>query len=364
MVHIYYHIYTTDGVETIIDEQLNLIKNHFDFPYKLSVGISIAEDNKSISHILNKFNDTVKDVRARGHEFVTLDLIEKDKKKFGDSDYILYLHTKGASKQNSETYNNIISWRHLMNYYNIELNKKAIAKQSYKTFYTLLTTELNTIVKNSSSDVMFNSYINNNNSAQISLFSQDKNSLSNSYFSNLNDFSLVGAHNIAHPFKVYLAKLLRQTYKAANTEATIRIESVYQLVSNKLQTDQTNNIVFTSLDQLLTIRKNLNIQINSLSNLLYKTMSVKTQKIKSLILKALGFRVLLASKTHQSKKTVITGFKLSKIYKIIYMVWSLLATANKNSNCISLLQNTLNSKPFVGTVFLASLKIPEVSCVA
>jgi hypothetical protein len=141
MVHIYYHIYATDGVETIIDEQLNLIKNHFDFPYKLSVGISIAEDNKSISHILNKFNDTVKDVRARGNEFVTLDLIEKDKNKFGDSDYILYLHTKGASKQNNAGYNSIISWRHLMNYYNIELNKKIFnifEKTTYNTYGVLL----------------------------------------------------------------------------------------------------------------------------------------------------------------------------------------------------------------------------------
>ena len=246
---------------------------------------------------------------------------------------------------------------------NLELSNKAIAKQSYKTFYTLLTTELNTIFKNSSRDVMFNSYINNNNSAQISLFSQDKNSLSSCYFSNLNNFSLVGVHNTTHPFKVYWKNLLRQTYKAANTEATIRIESIYQLVNNKLQTNQTNNIVFTSLDQLLTIRKNLNKQINSLSNLLYRTMSVKTQKIKSLILKALGFRVLLASKTlksfktvkpgsylplDQSKKTVITGFKLSKIFKVIYMVWS-----NRNNNCISLLQNTLNNKPFVAENLLS-----------
>lgn len=143
MVHIYYHIYATDGVESIIDEQLNLIKNHFDFPYKLSVGISIAEDNKSISHILSKLNDAVKDVRARGNEFVTLDLIEKDKIKFGDSDYILYLHTKGASKQNTPNYLNIESWRHLMNYFNLEKCKSVInlfEKTNYNTYGVLLGT--------------------------------------------------------------------------------------------------------------------------------------------------------------------------------------------------------------------------------
>jgi hypothetical protein len=137
MIHIYYHIYAIDGVETIIDEQLNLIKSHFDFPYILNVGISIGQDDKCITHILNKF-DNVRDVRARGNEFVTLDLIEKDKDKFGDSDYILYLHTKGASKQNLE---NVISWRHLMNYFNIEKYKnifKIFEKTDYNTYGVLL----------------------------------------------------------------------------------------------------------------------------------------------------------------------------------------------------------------------------------
>jgi hypothetical protein len=140
MVHIYYHIYATDGVESIIDEQLNLIKKHFDFPYILNVGIALANQNQSISHIFDKVKN-IRDVRTSGNEFVTLDLIEKDKNKFGDSDYILYLHTKGASKQNNAGYNSIISWRHLMNYYNIELNKKVFnifEKTTYNTYGVLL----------------------------------------------------------------------------------------------------------------------------------------------------------------------------------------------------------------------------------
>jgi hypothetical protein len=137
MVHIYYHIYAVDGVETIIDEQLNLIKSHFDFPYILNVGISIGQDNKCISDILSTF-DNVRDVRVRGNEFVTLDLIEKDKDKFGDSDYILYLHTKGASKQDNK---NVITWRHLMNYFNIEKVKnvfKLFEKTDFNTYGVLL----------------------------------------------------------------------------------------------------------------------------------------------------------------------------------------------------------------------------------
>lgn len=137
MVHIYYHIYAIAGVESIIDEQLNLIKVHFDFPYVLNVGISIANDNESISYLFEKF-DNVRDVRAKGNEFVTLDVLEKDKEKFGDSDYILYLHTKGASKQDNQ---NVISWRHLMNYFNIEKCKnifKIFEKTDYNTYGVLL----------------------------------------------------------------------------------------------------------------------------------------------------------------------------------------------------------------------------------
>ena len=141
MVHIYYHIYAIEGVDAIVKEQLELIKANFDFPYKLNVGISIANDNTSLINILSLFNiSDLKDVRARANEFVTLDLIEKDKEKFGDSDYILYLHTKGASKQNSE---NVITWRHLMNYFNVEKCKnvfKIFEKTSYNTYGVLLGT--------------------------------------------------------------------------------------------------------------------------------------------------------------------------------------------------------------------------------
>jgi len=141
MVHIYYHIYAIEGVDAIVKEQLELIKANFDFPYKLNIGISIANDNISLINILSLFNiSDLKDVRARANEFVTLDLIEKDKEKFGDSDYILYLHTKGASKQNSE---NVITWRHLMNYFNVEKCKnvfKIFEKTSYNTYGVLLGT--------------------------------------------------------------------------------------------------------------------------------------------------------------------------------------------------------------------------------
>jgi hypothetical protein len=141
MVHIYYHIYAIDGVESIIDEQLNLIKKHINRPYILNIGISIADENKSTLNILNILDKSkIRDVRAKGHEFITLDLIENDKDKFDDNDYVLYIHTKGASKQNDKEYDNIISWRHLMNYFNIEQSKKVFnifEKTEYNTYGVL-----------------------------------------------------------------------------------------------------------------------------------------------------------------------------------------------------------------------------------
>ena len=141
MVHVYYHIYAIDGVEEIIEEQLGLIKKHFDFPYTLNVGISIVNENESISNILKKF-EKIRDIRAKGNEFTTLDLIEIDKENFGDSDYILYIHTKGASRLKQDNYKNIESWRHIMNYYNIEKVKnvfKLFERSSYNTYGILKT---------------------------------------------------------------------------------------------------------------------------------------------------------------------------------------------------------------------------------
>jgi hypothetical protein len=141
MVHIYYHIYAIDGVESIIDEQLNLIKNHFDFQYILNIGISIANENQSTTSILEKIKSNLKDIRSKGNEWTTLDLIRNDAEKFGDSDYILYIHTKGASKQNDSQYSNIITWRHLMNYFNIEKVKnvfKIFDKTEFNTSGVLL----------------------------------------------------------------------------------------------------------------------------------------------------------------------------------------------------------------------------------
>jgi hypothetical protein len=146
MVRVYYHIYAVDGVESIINEQLSLIESHFKFPFILNIGISIPNENVSTSKILDdiysfkKLKPIIRDIRSKGHEFITLELIEKDKELFGDTDFILYLHTKGASKIGSEQYNNVKSWRQFMNYFNIEKCEsvfKIFEKTSYNTYGVL-----------------------------------------------------------------------------------------------------------------------------------------------------------------------------------------------------------------------------------
>ena len=130
MIRIYYHIYSIEGVESIIDEQLSLIEKYFDFPYILNIGISIADDNSPTNsiikqlHTYNNVNNIVKDSHQKGNEFVTLNLIEKDKKTFENSDYIFYFHTKGASNlKNKNKYLNAVNWRNLMQHFNIESHK-------------------------------------------------------------------------------------------------------------------------------------------------------------------------------------------------------------------------------------------------
>lgn len=124
MIRIYYHIYSIDGVEDIINEQLTLIKKYINHPYSLTVGISIAENNNSVDDIIKLIHkyDTkiiIGDIKITPNEFefITLNLIERDKPLFDDNDYVFYLHTKGATKQNDSV---AVRWRNKMQLHNIK----------------------------------------------------------------------------------------------------------------------------------------------------------------------------------------------------------------------------------------------------
>ena len=77
MIRIYYHIYVIDGVETIISEQLTLLKKYINKPYSLTVGISISEENKSTNSIIKfirsyNMDIIIGDIKMKDNEFVTL----------------------------------------------------------------------------------------------------------------------------------------------------------------------------------------------------------------------------------------------------------------------------------------------------
>lgn len=143
MVHVYYHIYSIPNVESIIDEQLSLIEAHFNFPFILNIGISIYDENSPTDNILkkikelNKSNYFIRDIKFQDYEWVTLNLIQNDKINFKDDDLIFYFHTKGASRIKDICYPNEVSWRHIMNYFNIEESNSAIEilnKNEYNTY--------------------------------------------------------------------------------------------------------------------------------------------------------------------------------------------------------------------------------------
>jgi hypothetical protein len=148
MIRIYYHVYLIDDIESIINEQLTLIKKYINQPYSLTIGISISENNNSLDDIIKLIYEydsriIIGDTKLMGNEFVTLNLIERDKPLFNDNDYIFYLHTKGATKQ---TDSESIRWRNVMQLYNIQYIDNVfnvLNSSTFNTYGVLLETVIN-----------------------------------------------------------------------------------------------------------------------------------------------------------------------------------------------------------------------------
>lgn len=130
MIRIYYHVYGIDNVDEIIDEQLTLL-NKIKEPFKLMVGLSVSEISYNYQHLLEKINPQI--IRNNENEFLTLNLIEQDDVE--DDDFIFYLHTKGASKLNSNLYQKEHNWRQILNYHLISKYTEVLKiLEKYNTF--------------------------------------------------------------------------------------------------------------------------------------------------------------------------------------------------------------------------------------
>jgi hypothetical protein len=155
MIHIFYHVFLIQGVDKIVKEQINLIQQFIKEPYSLNIGISIQTENsldiQVLKNTLNIYNINYKIINTEigGDEMVTLSVLEKDKSNFDDKDLILYIHTKGASRQNDNTLPHHHTWRQLMNYFNIENYKLAIDilnSDKFNTYGVLLDEYQNHII--------------------------------------------------------------------------------------------------------------------------------------------------------------------------------------------------------------------------
>jgi hypothetical protein len=177
MVHIYYHIYAFKNAFEIVKEQINYIQNSFKSKIKVNIvittpdrlgRISMNDCSSEIYDWLSKeilppnenyvIRDYIISEEIRPTEWATLDFIIKDRELFSKDDFILYLHTKGASheythidvdinnlnRDDSHRFNyekNSINWKRTMEYYLLEKNEECIDilnKTEYNTVGTFL----------------------------------------------------------------------------------------------------------------------------------------------------------------------------------------------------------------------------------
>lgn len=130
MIRIYYHVYGIDNVDEIVHEQLSLLGNIIE-PYTLTIGLSLSDSSYDHTPLLDIINPKI--IKIKDNEFLTLNLIEED--DISDDDYILYIHTKGASKIKTSHYEKDYNWRLTMNHYLIKQYKNVLKiLKDYNTF--------------------------------------------------------------------------------------------------------------------------------------------------------------------------------------------------------------------------------------
>ncbi len=227
MIKIYYHIYLIEGVDLIISEQLNLISKFIKEPYILNIGVSIPLENKLeynfLINLLNTYeiNYVIRNVENGGDEMTTLSILENDKDILNENDFILYIHTKGASKQYKYKTLNYYSWRHLMNYFNIEKYKLAIdtlQKLDFNTYGVLLDNYEGHIIYSGNFWWASGSYV---KSINTSIYKRENRNFPQFYFLqsgiNWKPFSPYNRKNENH----YLIKFDRREYEIGNQKNII-----------------------------------------------------------------------------------------------------------------------------------------------
>ena len=133
-INVYYHIFSIDGVESIIDEQIDkLIKYKGSFNF--FVNIDISSGYNLPNYILEKIESLTNNITytsEKRYEMSTLSMMYKH--ALENDSYYLYIHTKGSSRiksNNVETfypYENIENWRRIMEHFCIDSSNICISE--------------------------------------------------------------------------------------------------------------------------------------------------------------------------------------------------------------------------------------------
>ena len=100
-INVFYHIYSIDGVESIIDDQIDkLIKHKESFNFFINIDISSGYNlpNDTLNKIKLLSSNITYTYESR-YEISTLSLMYKH--ALENDDYYLYIHTKGSTRVNS-----------------------------------------------------------------------------------------------------------------------------------------------------------------------------------------------------------------------------------------------------------------------
>lgn len=124
-VNVYYHIFSIDGVETIIDEQIDKLIKYKSFNFFVNIDISSGYDlpNNTLDRI-KSLTSNISYTSERRYEMSTLSMIYNHA-LLNDS-YYLYIHTKGSSRikavnpQPPFPYENMENWRRIMDHFCID----------------------------------------------------------------------------------------------------------------------------------------------------------------------------------------------------------------------------------------------------
>jgi len=123
-VNVFYHIYSISGVENIIEEQIEKLK---DKGFNIFVNIDNSSNYELSNYILDKLKFLTSNITytyENRYEMSTLSMMYKN--ALDNDAYYLYIHTKGASRINSNNeppdypYENVENWRKIMEHFCIE----------------------------------------------------------------------------------------------------------------------------------------------------------------------------------------------------------------------------------------------------